>query len=327
MRELISNLGIQLREALEIGRKTEFTRSTRPIKNIVICGMGGSGIGGTIVSELVQHELNVPVVVVKNYNMPSFVNQHTLVLANSYSGNTEETLNLIQQAREVDSQICVITSGGNAREMAQRNNWNHYVIPAGNPPRSMLAYSITLQLFVLKRYELLDIDFEASIERFVDYWSENESTIQNEAEEVANQLVGKTPVIYSTAPNEGIAVRLRQQLNENSKMLCWHAVIPEMNHNELVGWTSGNEDIAVLLLRNHSDFERNQMRIEINKEIIQPFSPNIYEIWSPESTRVEETLFHIHFGDWISYFLSERNGVDIMAIEAIDHLKSELEKM
>jgi glucose/mannose-6-phosphate isomerase len=191
----------------------------------------------------------------------------------------------------------------------------------------MLAYSLVLQLFALRNYELISTDFESPLQAFVSFLEEGQDSIIKESKLLADSLAGKIPVIYSVTGNEGIAIRLRQQLNENSKMLCWHAVIPEMNHNESVGWENGTDQMAVVILRNHSDYSRNQARIEINKEIIHPKSPNIYEVWSKGDSKLEQTLYHIHFGDWLSYHLSEINQVDIMAIDAIDRLKSELSQL
>ena len=151
--------------------------------------------------------------------------------------------------------------------------------------------------------------------------------IKIDAKEVANQLHGKIPIIYTTDRMESVAVRLRQQINENSKMLCWHHVIPEMNHNELVGWRIKDDKLAVLYMRNNDDFKRNQVRIDINKEIISKYSSNIIEVHSKGSSLVERAMYFVHLGDWISWYLSEMRGVDAIEVDVIDYLKSELSKV
>ena len=144
---------------------------------------------------------------------------------------------------------------------------------------------------------------------------------------MAEKLYGKTPIIYVANGFEGVAIRFRQQINENSKMLCWHHVVPEMNHNELLGWRTNTDDLAVVYFRNKSDFERNQIRIDINKKVISKFTNNITEIWSKGDSQIENTLYHIHLGDWTSWYLSEMNNVDAIEIDVINFLKTELSKV
>ena len=121
-------------------------------------------------------------------------------------------------------------------------------------------------------------------------------------------------------------MRFRQQINENSKELCWHHVIPEMNHNELVGWRTKHENLAVVIFRNDDDFERSVTRIEINKKIISQYCSSIIEIHSKGNSKLERTLYNIHLGDWVSVFLAEKKNIDISEVKVIDFLKSELSK-
>ena len=120
---------------------------------------------------------------------------------------------------------------------------------------------------------------------------------------------------------------MRQQLNENAKMLAWEAEVPEMNHNELVGWEGGSDQYACLFLRNEHDNARNQKRMDIIKGIISEKTQFVFEHWSKGGSKIERALYLVHFGDWVSYFLSEMNQVDIMDIKSIDLLKSELSKI
>jgi glucose/mannose-6-phosphate isomerase len=121
-----------------------------------------------------------------------------------------------------------------------------------------------------------------------------------------------------------VAIRFRQQLNENSKVLCWHHVIPEMNHNELVGWTEQDETLAVVFLRSEMDYTRTKTRIEINKSIISKYTSNIFEIWAEGNEKLEQALYLIHFCDWISCFIAEKKKIDPVEVKVIDYLKSEL---
>jgi glucose/mannose-6-phosphate isomerase len=153
------------------------------------------------------------------------------------------------------------------------------------------------------------------------------SFIQEDAMILAKKMHKKTPVIYVANGFEGVAIRFRQQINENSKMLCWHHVVPEMNHNELLGWRTNVNDLAVVYFRNKSDYERNQIRMDINKKVIAKFTENITEIWSKGDSLIENSLYHINLGDWVSWYLSEMNNVDAIEIDVIDFLKGELAKV
>jgi glucose/mannose-6-phosphate isomerase len=135
------------------------------------------------------------------------------------------------------------------------------------------------------------------------------------------------PVIYSDASFEGVAVRFRQQINENSKMLCWHHALPEMNHNELVGWTTPNDKLAVVFFRNETDYKRTQARMELTKKIVSGYTPHVFEIWSKGNTPIERTLYLVHLGDWISWYLSELKQIDATEVKVIDFLKGELAKV
>ena len=144
---------------------------------------------------------------------------------------------------------------------------------------------------------------------------------------MAERLTGKIPIIYAVDTMEPVAVRLRQQINENAKMLCWHHVIPEMNHNELVGWTEKHQDKAVVYLRNKDDYKRNQIRMDINQKIISQYTDNTVEIYSKGNSFIEKALYLVHLGDWVSWYLSEMQGVDAIQIKVIDYLKAELAKV
>jgi len=123
-----------------------------------------------------------------------------------------------------------------------------------------------------------------------------------------------------------VAVRLRQQINENSKMLCWHHILPEMNHNELVGWRTKSDNWAVIYLRNEDDYKRNDIRININQEIIAKYADTIINVYSKGESLIQRSLYLVNLGDWVSWYLSELRGVDAIEIDVIDYLKSELGK-
>jgi glucose/mannose-6-phosphate isomerase len=327
MKKLVAAFSKQLTEAIHIGKRAKLTASPDPVHNVLICGLGGSGIGGSIVSQLVINEANVPVNSAKGYFIPAYVNANTLVIISSYSGNTEETLNCMEQALKKNAKIVCITSGGKVAELAMEKKLDHIIVPGGMPPRSCLGYSLTQLFFILAFHKIIGSDFLAQLEAGIKLIDSEEQNILKESDTIAEKLHHKFPVIYSTTDLEGIAIRFRQQLNENAKILCWHHVIPEMNHNELVGWAQKRDDIAVVIFRDKNEFERNDARIEINKNVISKHTGTIIELWSKGNSAIEKAIYFIHLGDWISVALADKRGVDAMEVEVINKLKSELSRL
>jgi glucose/mannose-6-phosphate isomerase len=166
-----------------------------------------------------------------------------------------------------------------------------------------------------------------SVENARKHMVEKTASYQREAESIAKAIAFSTPVIYTCAGYEGVAIRFRQQLNENSKMLCWHHVIPEMNHNELVGWADKNPRIAALFFRNDDDFYRSAKRMDICLTIISSMAGKFLEINSVGNNRLERMLYWIHLGDWISWYASVERSVDAMEINVINRLKAELSNL
>ncbi len=326
MQELVKSFPKQLSEAIEIGRNASLKGQNKGIQNVLISGLGGSGIGGTIVAELTANEAIVPITVNKGYFIPEFVNEKTLVIISSYSGNTEETLEAFEQALAKKSTVVCVSSGGHVIETAKEKGLDFISIPGGMPPRACLGYSLTQLFYVLAHFGIISKRFEAELKKSVSLLADKQEEIVAKAHQITEQLFNKLPIIYATEGYEGVAVRFRQQLNENSKMLCWHHVIPEMNHNELVGWRDENHDLAVIIFRNDDDYSRVVSRIEINEEVISKYTPNVIEVFSEGESQVEKSFYLVHLGDWVSCFLAEKRGVDAVEVNVIDFLKGELSK-
>jgi glucose/mannose-6-phosphate isomerase len=323
MDQLIASFTKQMAEAIEIGRDMKLTPAHKGIRHVVVAGMGGSGIGANLVGELVAEKMKLPFFVCKDYFLPEWVNEHTLLIISSYSGNTEETVHALEEGIRRSSKIVCVSSGGSIISLAQKAGLDFVLIPGGKPPRTALAYSFIQQLFILANYNLIDNGFIVGIQEASRMLDKEEKRIMKQAKSLARKLNKRLPVIYSAANFEAIALRWRQQLNENSKVLGWHSPIPEMNHNELVGWrTSGK--YAVIFLRNDSDYSRTQQRMSIAKNIISQYTRHIYEVWSKGESFLEKSLYLIHLGDWVSYYLAGFRKVDAVEVNVIDFLKAEL---
>ena len=327
MEKLVINFPNQLREALAIAEKAVVTAPTAPVHNIVLAGLGGSGIGGNMVAELIKQECKIPFAIYKGYELPAYINENSLVILSSYSGNTEETLAACAQAQAAKAKILAITSGGKLMEIAKENHYDLIVVPGGMPPRSCLGYSMTQQIAALHKYGFISETLVQQLASSAELLSSEQADIRGKAKKIAQFLLGKMPIIYATDRMDAVAVRFRQQINENSKMLCWHHVIPEMNHNELVGWRDKNNNLAVIIFRNEDDFTRNQMRIDINKEVFENYTNTIIDVWSKGSSLCERMMYLVHLGDFISTDLAELRNLDPTEVKVIDYLKNELSKV
>lgn len=325
MNDLMLEFPAQVKQALEIagGFNGKLSRS---FDNVLICGLGGSGIGGTILSQLIAEKCPKPISATKDYTIPAFVDENTLVIACSYSGNTEETLEALEAAISAGAQIACITSGGKLLKMAGENNWPVITIPSGYPPRSAFGYSI-VQLFRLSEaFGLIDGGWKAEMKSAIEKIESDIDAIRLKAKELAQKLYGTMPIIYSSNWLEGVGTRWRQQINENAKMLCWHHYYPEMNHNELVGWRTENKDLAVLILKSNFDHKRVAKCMELSEVVYRKYTPNLNIIQAKGSTKIEQALYLIHLGDWMSVELADLIGADSTEVDVIDWLKGELAK-
>ena len=327
MTEHVETFIQKLVEGISIGEKAKLTSHNKEIKNILIAGLGGSGIGGTVIAQILEQELKVPLTVCKDYFLPAFVNENTLLIISSYSGNTEETVQVLSSALTLNPKIVCVTAGGKVLEIAKQNNLDHIIIPDGMPPRSCFAYSFTQLFYVLKGMNLIGNSFELQLKNTLALLNSEQENIKTEAKSLADKLLGKLPVIYSTANYEGVCVRFRQQINENSKMLCWHAALPEMNHNEIVGWVEKNENLAVVFFRNDDDFYRTQKRMDFLSEVAGNCTPYVYHVWSKGTSAVERTFYLVLFGDWVSVYLGELKNIDASEVKVIDRLKQTLSQV
>jgi glucose/mannose-6-phosphate isomerase len=327
MKSLVEAFPQHLVEALTIGQAAQFENTDRQFENVVISGLGGSGIGGKIVSQLVADSCCLPIVCTNDYTLPAFVGSKTLVVISSYSGDTEETVAAYQEAKQKGATISCITSGGKIAGFAKEDGFNCIHIPGGNPPRSMFGYSSVQVLYTLKAYGIYSGDFESELKNTIELLNSEKDALRTATKNLAQKIVSRIPILYSEANYEGVAIRWRQQINENSKMLCWHHIFPEMNHNELVGWTGGDNRVAVLLIRAEDDHKRSQIRMEICKKLMAEKCDTIEEIWAKGSSRLERAYYLIHFGDWLSIDLAELRNEDATAIPAIIFLKNELSKI
>jgi glucose/mannose-6-phosphate isomerase len=328
MDQLIQRFPAQLVEAIEIGENAKLNPHTEAIHKIYVAGLGGSGIGANFVQEFTKEEIKIPYLIGKGYDNPAYIDKNTLYIASSYSGNTEETLTALAKIQSSGAKIVIITSGGKLLAIAKENGYDYVQVPGDWPsPRACLGFSMVCQLYVLYKLGFISKSAIEQVKTSIDLIKYDQDEIKDKAKKIAEIIHGKIPIIYVTDRMESVALRLRQQINENSKFLAWHHVIPEMNHNELVGWKDMNENVAVLFFRNKDDYNRNAIRMDINKDIISKLSSTTVEIYSKGNNLVEKSIYLVHLGDWVSWYLAELRGVDALEVNVIDYLKSELAKV
>jgi glucose/mannose-6-phosphate isomerase len=326
MKKLIEQFPGQLAEALAIAKSSKFNFSKKSFQQVLVSGLGGSGIGASIVQEYVFDKLSIPIVVNKDYSIPKSVNANTLFIACSYSGNTEETLMAVNAARKCKATIVCITSGGELASFAKKNKYDLVLIPSGMPPRACLGYSLIQLLNVLKKTGLLKSSFETEVKASIAMINKETNKMQVAAQKIAASLHGKHIALYGIAGSEALMVRFRQQLNENSKTLAWHNVIPEMTHNEIVGWKEQHQDTCVVFCSHKGDYERSLKRMAILKKVVKSYTKSTVDIEMKGKTHWDRVFYFIHLTDWVSVYLADLYKHDAVEVKVIDQLKGAMSK-
>ena len=327
MKELVESFPQQLREALEISRTARLSLFPGGPSRVIVSGLGGSGIGGSIISELVKNECPVPVYVNKDYTCPAFANADTLFIACSYSGNTEETLSALSQAETKGVKVVAVTSGGKLADIAREKGYDLITIPAGMPPRACLGYSLGQLFHIFHHYGLLSDAYRIQWSRSADLLEREKQEVREGAQKLADAVIGTFPIIYSESGYEGLSVRICQQFSENAKMLCSNRVVPEMNHNELVGWRERHDNISVIVIETGLEYYRNATRMAFAKEVISQYTDKLYTLGARGESPLEKVLYLIHLTDIASCILAEKRGYDASEINIINKLKNSLSEL
>jgi len=341
MMGLTTGFPAQCREAVRIG--AEFTAKlppTGPIQNVVVTGLGGSAIGGDLLRCLVEEYGDVPLVVNRDYTLPGFVNNQTLVLAASYSGNTEETLSAYAMARARRAQIVCVTSGGDLAGRGEADGVPVCRIPGSRPPRASTGFLFFPMLAVIAQRGLLGRaptgaveETIALLERLSGAYGPGTPTENNPAKRLALALYERIPVLYGSQGYRGVvALRWKGQFNENAKQHAFAYAFPEQNHNEILGWTLASrqsERWSVVYLRDpaeKTETPRIARRVEVTQEIIGQAAQQ-HEVWAEGDSLLAKMFSLIYFGDFVSVYTAYLNGIDPTDITSINRLKAEMQKM
>jgi len=312
------------------------TDSAQNFKNIVVLGMGGSAIGGDLLSDYLADELSIPIVVIRGYNIPKFVDENSLVFAVSYSGNTEETFSTLKKCLEAKARVIALTSGGKFVDFSQKNNFPVIKVPAGIQPRAAISYLFFPVLKAIERLGLIK-QRESEIKETFNILKElsqeygAKSTSENNlAKKVALSLYQHLPLVYgSEGLLESVAMRWKTQINENSKWPCFWNVFPELDHNEIVGYeieNSMNRQVKIVYLQDKEGSLRVEQRREITRKIIENKVAEFIVCPTKGKGKMSRMFSLIYLGDLASYYLAILNRVDPSPVAYIEDLKKELAK-
>jgi glucose/mannose-6-phosphate isomerase len=301
-----------------------------PIQNVVLAGMGGSALPGVILGSWPQ--VKVPFEVVRNYAVPEYVGKNTLFISSSYSGNTEETLEALQHAEEKGAQIVVIAAGGKLADAAKQKNYPLFAIPAGIQPRMATFYFLNAFVKILAPLGLTVQDVTELAEASDWLKSELEKlgpdvpTAQNRAKQIAQELMGKTVIMYAGPLLYPAANKWKICMNENAKNTAWVNQYPEFNHNEFIGWSSHPVDkpFAVVEIRSGLEHPRVQKRFEVTERLLSGKRPAPLVVVPEGDTLLKQLLWGIAMGDFVSVYLALLNGVNPMPVDLVEKLKVEL---
>jgi glucose/mannose-6-phosphate isomerase len=319
----------QCYDAIKIGECINIDNSyKKKYSNIIFTGMGGSAIGADLIKNVIEDEIAIPIIVNRNYTLPNFVNKDSLLFVVSYSGNTEETLSAYKEGLKRRAKIILITSGGKLEILAIKNRHILISIPKGYPPRCALGYSFIPLVISLYKLGLIK-NKKKTIQKALDLLKllrneVNPDNKKNLAEKIAKKIQGKIPVIYTSDKLSSISTRWRGQFEENSKNLASSFIFPEMNHNEIVGWEhpkKGLKNIIALILKNKDDHPRIKRRMEITESLLSKENFKVLCIEAKGKTLLENILYLIYLGDFVSLYLAFINGADPTPVKRIEKLK------
>jgi len=306
------------------------------LENVVVAGMGGSAIGGDLVRSYLAGSIEFPFQICRHYRLPEFVDENSLVVISSYSGNTEETLSALDDAMKRGAKIACITSGGKVAEIAKAKDFLSVELPKGYPPRAALGFSFVPLLFLLSKLGFTG-DVEKDITELIgglksyrDQYAWDIETEKNPAKSLALRLHKKIPIIYAGPElTDAVGTRWKGQICENAKCLAFNNQFAEFNHNELVGWNvidAYRDKLIVIYLRDNGDHERIQKRMEIVRTIIEKQNVEVVDVYSHGDFPLGRMFSLIQLGDFTSLYLAILNNTDPTPVKVIDFLKGELEK-
>jgi len=333
MLERIKDLPKQVRDAWTIARAAQLPPAHGDVRNITVAGMGGSAIGGDLAAALLAGELKVPMQVHRDYGLPAYVGRDSLVIASSYSGNTEESLSSFEEAQRRGARVLVLTTGGKIAELARAAKYPVITFSYPAQPRAALGYSLGLVLGALTKLGFvrdLSSDIDAALADVAKLEERvHEGARTNDAKKLAIELYGRIIFAYGGGVLGVMARRVKGQWNENAKNWGAFDVLPELNHNGVVGFPHpdiARDALTVLLLRSDRDNPRHKLRFDVTRELLDRASVPHKTLQFSGANMLSEVLQLTLFTDYVSFYVALLNGVDPSPVKSIDYLKERLAK-
>lgn len=306
----------------------------RQISKLVVVGMGGSGLGALVARAWLKSEMSIPFEVIRTYELPHYVDFNTLVIISSDSGNTEEVLAALKQARQIDAQVAIITTGGKLGEIAGEHEIASVILPSGIQPRMMLIFSLRALILLLSHFSILSrdhFDVIAEQSRWLEdqtmLWTKDVSTAKNIAKQFALIAVGKTPVFYGGPLMAPVAYKWKISWNENAKNIAFWNEYPEFNHNEFIGWSSHpiEKPFAIFNLISHLEHPHILKRFEVSDQLLSGKWPKPTSVKMEGDTALAQMLWGSILADFVSIYVAVLNGVDPTPVQLIEKLKLTLQ--
>ncbi len=322
-------------DAWRMVEKLELPWDGARINKVVICGMGGSAIGGEMVSRLVMDEARIPILVHRDRELPAFVDASTLVIVSSYSGMTEETLSCFHRALEVGARILVITHGGRLDSLARANNVPVFTIDCDSPPRAALPFSLLAVLFSLQKLGFISdktrdvVEMVTVLKGLVQRCNQEIPTEENRAKQMAVGIHGHLAVIYGAGVLSPVARRWKTQFNENSKAWAFYETFPELNHNAVAGYQFPRElvpHLMVVLLCSSQLELRLKRQYQALNNLLDEAKVKHQTVETYAQSPLSRMMGLVLLGDYVSVYLALLHRVDPSPVEALEYLKKELRK-
>jgi glucose/mannose-6-phosphate isomerase len=294
--------------------------------------MGGSAIPAQFSLSWPTHVK--PFEICRNYDIPRYVDEKTLFIASSYSGNTEETLEALTQAEAKKAQIVVLTAGGKLAERAKEAGYPLYIIPGHIQPRMTTLYFVKARADIYEKFGL-DQGISEQLEKVAEIlketvksWLPTVPTKDNPAKKLALELVGKSVVVYGGPRMQAVANKFKISINENAKNVAWWNELPEFNHNEFIGWSGQPLDkpYAIVDIRSNLEHPRILKRFEVTERLLSGKRPTPNVIVPLGDTLLEQLLWGLAFCDFTSIYLAILNGVNPTPVDLVEKFKAELDK-
>ncbi len=322
MEKYIKELPSQLTEGYNIAGENGKEYEDLLFKNIIISGMGGSGLPG-ILLQLAAEELNIniPVYSHRNYGLPRDAHKESLIVVVSYSGNTEEVLPAYEEAKKLKAPLMVITSGGKLLDAAEKDGVPAAIIPTGIQPRMAVGYQFASLLGLLANAKVIENQTNElkDAQNSLDPQKEKER-----AEKLLGVIKNAYPIIYTSEKYEALGYITKIQLNETGKRHAFYNVLPEMNHNEIEGYEEENRNFASVFLLADDEHPRIEKRARLVEELFKEKNYPVHEVDIRGNTLYTKMFSTILLSQWLAYLLAQEKGIDPEKVEIIENLKDKL---